>query len=147
MPVYRWQCFDCGLQFDASAPLSQRNEKKPCPECKTLSERAVPESVNGFFNKSVTGPVPQNTGISQLDAHIDRAIGTHARQGWEAHQQREVEKRRTVTESGAEAAHVSKNPDGSYRVMSSNETEVQKRALTIHHMAMRNRKTTKVPPR
>jgi hypothetical protein len=106
----------------------------------------VPESVTGFFNKSVTGPVPQNTGISQLDTHIDRAIGTHAHQGWEAHQQREVDKRKTFAHQGVHRAPLSKNPDGSYRVMSANETEVQRRALNIHDLAMQNRKVAKGPP-
>ena len=101
----------------------------------------MPEGVNGFFNKDVTGPVPQNTGIAGLDAHVDRVIGAHAKQGWEAHDKRAAEKRKTL--GGVEnpgAKELAKNPDGTYRVMSAEEQAAHGRVLTIHNMAMEHRK-------
>lgn len=142
MPSYRYQC-DCGVQFEKSVPLSKRQELQSCPECNTPSKQIVPASVDGFFNKEVTGPVPQNTGISQLDVHIDRVIGTHARQGWETHNQRVSEK--SKIQVGGQP--LSKNPDGSYRVMKPEEQAVQERALTIHKMAMDKFLPVKKPSR
>lgn len=106
----------------------------------------MPEGVNGFFNKEVTGPGPQNTGISGLDAHIDRVIGAHAKQGWEEHGKRAAEKTKLLAQPEAEGKALSRNPDGSYRVMESEEAAVQKRALTIHNMAMERRKADKDSP-
>jgi len=146
LPSYRWQCFECGFQFEARVPISKRNEKYPCPECESPCECLVPEGINGFFNKDVTGPVPQNTGISGLDAHIDRVIGTHAKQGWEAHDRRDMVKREALADLPPEEAgkkELAKNPDGSYRVMSPEEQAAHGRVLTIHNMAMKHRKSSK----
>jgi putative FmdB family regulatory protein len=116
--MYRFQCFECGFQFDANAPMSERHEKKPCPSCGSESERLMPDGVNGFFEQDVTGPVPQNTGISQIDADIDRTIGASAKKGC----------------------------DGSYRPMEDGERAVQARALNIHDLAMKQRSAKNKPP-
>ena len=146
MPIYRWQCFKCGLQFDAGVPISKRHEKQPCPECKAPSERAMPDKVEGFFDKKVTGPGPQNTGLSQLDAHIDRTIGAHAKQGWDAQLKRLQDKRKVMAKTGASGEKLSKNLDGSYRVLDENEHGVHDRALKIHNLAMKKAMGHEDPP-
>jgi putative FmdB family regulatory protein len=144
--MYRFQCFECGFQFDANAPMSERHEKKPCPSCGSESERLMPDGVNGFFEQDVTGPVPQNTGISQIDADIDRTIGASAKKGWDAHKKRVEEKRRVQAQPEAEGKPLSRNPDGSYRPMEDGERAVQARALNIHDLAMKQRSAKNKPP-
>lgn len=129
--------------------MSKRDEKHPCPECESPSQILMPEAVNGFFNKGVTGPGPQNTGLSGLDAHIDRVIGTHAKQGWEAHDQRNADKRKALSGIPSEEAgakELAKNPDGSYRVMTPEEQAAHGRVLTINNLAMEHRKAKTDPP-
>lgn len=136
MPVYRYQCHECGLQFELACPVSSRDKEQPCLSCDEMTKRMMPEGVNGFFNKDVTGPIPQNTGISGLDAHIDRTIGASAQKGWEAQNKREQEKRRILARSENEGKTLSRNPDGSYRPMGIEERQVQARAHNIHEQAM-----------
>lgn len=140
MPRYDFQCFECGVQFEALLPMSRSQEPQHCPSCETPAERMMPDDVSGHFNKSVTGPVPQNTGISQLDAHIDRTIGTSAKQGWDEHNRRVQEKRKILSRPENKGTTLSRNPDGSYRPLTLEERKVQARALNIHEAAMNRRK-------
>lgn len=96
----------------------------------------MPSNVHGVFHQPVTGPGPQNTGIASLDVHIDRVIGQSAAQGWEQVEQRVKEKRQLVAE-GAPADAISRNPDGSYRVMAPEERGVFQRANQINDKANR----------
>ena len=89
-----------------------------------------------MFVQEVTGPVPQNTGLSQLDANIDRAIGTSARQGWEVHAQRRKDKTAVLqAHPGKQNTDLSLMPDGSYRVLTSEEKAVTDRAHAINSQA------------
>ena len=138
MPVYIYQC-DCGLRFEASASMKNYKLPKPCPSCGKQAQRHLPEDVNGVFNQDLTGPVPQNTGVSQLDAHIDRVIGQSARKGWEVHNQRVSDKRQILRENPNVTGYdLSKNPDGSYKVLAPEERKVHERANSINSLAMKN---------
>ena len=135
MPIYGFQC-GCGLRFDAAAPMKDNMKPKTCPDCGKEAPRALPKDVQGVFNQPVTGPVPQNTGVSQVDANIDRAIGRSAREGWQVQEQRTAEKRVIAEESGARGPDLSRNPDGSYRVLPKEERAIHARAVTINHLAL-----------
>lgn len=132
MPTYVFQC-QCGLRFEASKGASKHSEPAKCASCGKMASRAMPSELNGVFNQTVDGPKPQNTGIHSLDAHIDRVIGQHAKQGWEAEDARRREKRRVLNHTpGAKTADLSLQPDGSYRVRKPEEKAVHDRAVTIH---------------
>jgi len=130
--------------------MTDSMSQKECPDCGQMAGRAVPESVEGNFDHDVSGPVPQNTGISQIDAIADRAIGKSARKGWEVADKRVQDKRRVLAGSEATGHDLSRNPDGSYRVMTPEEKGVHERSQEIHSKAMtellKKRKKAKAAP-
>lgn len=136
MPIYTYQCEECGLQFEGHTSMAKREDPRACPECGTSAKRTVPEEVSGHFNHEVSGPVPQNTGIAGLDADYDRVIAQHAQQGWSVIDQRVREKRRIMASEGVPGEQLSRNLDGSYRTMSPDEHSTLERGLAIHHAAM-----------
>ena len=135
MPMYSYQC-NCGVRFDSSAPAAKHKDPKLCPDCGKPAARMMPTDVSGTFNQAVSGPVPQNTGISALDAHIDRVIGQSAKQGWEEMDKIRAEKRRTLRQNpGAKTEDLSRNLDGSYRVKPKDEKAFHERAVKINDLA------------
>jgi putative FmdB family regulatory protein len=137
VPLYEFLCSSCGLKFDGRAPLKDSSKAKPCPACQTEAAPLVPSSVQGHFTKSVTGPNPQNTGIHDLDTHIDRVIGQSAKQGWDVAESRTRDKKEVLTQHPEVDGHsLSKNLDGSYRVMTPEERAVHDRSQAIHGAAM-----------
>ena len=140
MPLYTYQC-KCGVRFEATGSMKEADKPSKCPDCEALAPRHLPEDVSGVFRQDVTGPVPQNTGVAQLDAHIDRVIGKSAEQGWALHEERQGQKK-AVLEQDPEAtpAHISRNPDGTYRTLTDEEAGVHHRANAINAKAMEARK-------
>jgi hypothetical protein len=127
------------MRFENSNTIANHKEPKPCPSCGKMAPRHLPDGVNSAFNQTVTGPVPQNTGISQLDAHIDRVIGESAKQGWEVQNQRLVDKREVIKNNpGVTGYDLSKNPDGSYKVLKPEERGVHERANAINSLAIKS---------
>jgi len=106
----------------------------------------IPEDVTGSFHQDVSGPVPQNTGVSQYDLEADRAIGASAQQGWEVADQR-LQEKRTILGHHPEASgyDLSRNPDGTYRVLTAEERAVHDRALAINDKAMNQDKEEEPP--
>lgn len=136
IPTYEFQC-QCGLRFDGQAKLADRTKSKECPSCNAKAPPVVPSQVQGHFNHDVTGPGPQNTGIQGLDAHIDRVIGQSAKQGRVIIDQRVREKKEILADNPGVTGHdLSKNPDGSYRILSPEERGVHDRSKAIHGTAM-----------
>ena len=136
MPNYSFQC-ECGIQFNAAVSIKKATEPHPCPECKLPASRILPKDVNGLFNQTANGPGPQNTGVASFDAHVDRVIGSSARQGWDQAEARKREKAKTLADTGAPASALSRNPDGSYRVMTPEERGVSDRAIRLNDEASR----------
>lgn len=136
MPTYDFQC-DCGVQFEASAKMSERTQPKPCPRCGLNAKPVLPATVQGHFRKEVTGPVPQNTGIHDLDTHIDRVIGQSAAQGRAVIEERVRRKREVLQDNPGVSGHdLSRTPDGDYRVLKPEERGVHDRAQAINGAAM-----------
>ena len=112
--------------------MSKRNDPHKC-ERGVVAARLPPATVAGHFTKTVTGPVPQNTGIAGLDAHIDRVIGQSAAQGREVLHERHRDKQQVLDDNpGASGHDLSRNPDGSYRVMTIAERAAHARSQAIH---------------
>jgi len=134
MPTYEYQC-DCGVQFEGRNPLAKRDQPKPCPDCSKPSNPMPPSTVQGHFTKSVTGAGPQNTGIQGLDAHIDRTIGQSSKQGWDVAEQRKRAKEAILSGTNADGHDISKNLDGTYRIMKPEERAAHERSQKIHQAA------------
>jgi putative FmdB family regulatory protein len=143
--MYTFQCA-CGVRFEAHAAMKDHQQPKPCPDCGKAAPRVLPTEVNGVFNQQVTGPVPQNTGISALDVHIDRVIGQSSKQGWDYHERRARYKKSVLqNHPGKTPEDLSRNPDGSYRVLQPAERAVHERANEINHQALTTLKPPKKP--
>jgi len=136
MPIYAYQCM-CGLRFEQSVKFADREKPYPCHSCGDPAERLMPETVSGVFVKNVSGPVPQNTGLSAYDAHVDRVIGKSAAQGWEVQERRVADKREFLRDNpDAEGYDLTQNPDGSWSKLTKNQRAFTERANTINSMAM-----------
>ena len=137
MPIYQFLC-KCGVQFEGSNPVSKHSNPKPCPDCGEMAARMMPTTVTGHFNHVVDGPGPQNTGIHDLDSHIDRVIGTSANQNLETMLHRsEVKKRMLLNNPGTEGKDLSRNLDGTYRVMKPEERGAHDRVLDFNTKALK----------
>lgn len=134
MPTYTYQCA-CGVQFDQRAPIADRRKAKSCPSCGEEAPPIPPATVSGQFTKSVTGPMPQNTGIHDLDTHIDRVIGQSSAQGWDVAEARKRQKEEVMASAGVDGHQLSRQPDGSYGVLRPEERAVHERAQKIHQKA------------
>ena len=142
MPLYAYQC-DCGVRFETSGKMAESMKPAPCPNCGAESQRIVPDDIGGIFKVGVTGPVPQNTGIAQLDAHIDRVIGASAETGWTIHSDRIAAKKKILADNpGADGKDITENPDGSFGILSENERSIRDRAQTINNLAIESLKQT-----
>lgn len=135
MPVYNFQC-SCGVLFERKLSLSKRDKKISCPACNAKISRQMTSDVAGQFQHEVGLPVPQNTGVSDIDAHIDRVIGASAKKGWEFQDDRLKEKRTVALEAGVSTADLSQNPDGSWVVMDPFTKRVQENARLTNAKAM-----------
>ena len=142
MPKYRYQC-DCGVQFEAKNSVSNHKEPKPCPDCGEKAARMMPRAVEGHFNKTVDGPGPQNTGIHDLDTHIDRVIGQSAAQGMAAIEARQKAKREFLRDNPTvDPKNLARTPDGQLAVNKPEEQDFAVRANRINSLAMKDRKAT-----
>lgn len=142
MPQYLFQC-ECGIRFEASASIKDHAKPQPCPGCHALAPQFVPGDIHGGFDLPVTGPVPQNTGATSVDTDYDRAIGTSAKQGWKVQERRHQEKVEIIQANGVEGSDLSRNPDGSYRILDPLEKGFFERGNAVNAEAMRIRKTLK----
>jgi putative FmdB family regulatory protein len=144
MPTYDYQCKNCGLRFESFLSISEYEKPQECPSCNTLSERWIPESVSSVFNVDVQSIAPQNTGISELDLHIDRVIGAHAQKGWENIKRRVADKRALLNNTpDSDPYAIVRNRDGSYRLMPTEEKEKHTQAQNVNKKVMKTIKQKK----
>lgn len=97
MPIFEYQCEECGVQFEKLyKSISTAPEGRiPCPECGEVAKKLV-SAANHSFSHIPTGPFPQNTGVSQIDHNYDRVIGRDAEQKWAAIEKRNAGKDRII---------------------------------------------------
>ncbi len=96
MPLYKYQCFECGLEFEELRPASKR-EECPCPSCSIMAKKLISSGSFQFQHKP-TGPIPQNTGVASVDYNYDKVIGRDAAQKWEKIEERRSQKLRFLEE-------------------------------------------------
>ena len=49
MPFYDLKCADCGVEFNASATITERTEKLiPCPKCRSTYLKAVYKGASAY---------------------------------------------------------------------------------------------------
>jgi len=135
MPIYEFQC-PCGIRFEAEASMKDNQKPHPCPDCGALAPRWVPRDVAGTFNVKTKGMTPQNTGIHSMDTNWDRTIGKDSEDKWIEFGRHYKDKEAFMRANGVGRSDISRNPDGTYRVLRPEEKAIHKRALDINEKAM-----------
>jgi putative FmdB family regulatory protein len=123
VPVYEYQCYACGLRFDRLRKMSESDAPQPCIECGTDARKLVSAANHAFVHGAgqTRGMAPPNTGTSD-DWNYDKVIGRDAARRWEGFAQRQDRKRQVLRDNpGTTGYDLSRNPDGSYRVMRPDE--------------------------
>lgn len=126
MPKFTYLC-NCGVEFQKWMTADKQSIPQSCPSCKSKANVKPPSDFGGaVYNKEVSGPIPQNTGLHDLDTHIDRVIGQSAKQGWGVIEQRYRDKVAMLKDNGIDGDSIKRNPDGSYGVLKPEEKEMYK---------------------
>jgi putative FmdB family regulatory protein len=70
MPIYEYQCSDCGGHFEIMAPRSRREERPTCTECAGRNTKRV---MSSFSARSRT-----NSGSRRSGFQPDKRVGASA---------------------------------------------------------------------
>lgn len=138
MPLYRYQCDECGLRFDARVSTAHSTDPYPCLGCQTLANRLVPETMTSTYNPKGDGTIrPQNTGVNSYDANVDRVIGDHAKGSYEQISKRHARKREIIRDNPGISGHdLSRTDDNDYRILNTSERQAAETARNLHNSAM-----------
>ena len=58
MPLYEFSCDACGLRFDASKRISERNDDEPCEKCHKPAKRVLTSFAVGGSASAPMTPQP-----------------------------------------------------------------------------------------
>ena len=124
VPIYKYQCYECGLEFEEIRPANKR-EECPCPSCSELAQKLV-SAGNFTFKHNPTGIHPQNTGVASIDYDFDKTIGRDSEQKWRKIEDRRAEKIKHLEDeikSGKNVGmeHLTPNADGGFRTLTGSE--------------------------
>jgi len=134
MPLYEFQCFECGLKFEKFAKA--KDQEKEC-QCGSMAKRQQTGSFSFSFNQTIRDPVPQNTGVASIDHHIDRVIGKSAEMSWAAIESRNSDKREVMRDYQLDSKHaIGIDPEGHYRPITSQEIQASTVARNLNNKAM-----------
>lgn len=135
MPIYDFLC-KCGRLEEAFVKSSVTEH--PCPSCGGMAQRQLSAGVQvEYQNNTKTSLAPQQTGVSELDMKVDRVVREDARQKWDVIEARADYKRKVLAEhDGATMADLSRQDDGTYRVMSQRERQAAEMGRGINNSAM-----------
>lgn len=107
-------------------------------QCGQMADRMVPENVSVAFSARVKGMGPQDTGVASIDHDVDRVIGEDARQKWNGIRQRVKDKIQVIQSNpGSTGFDLSRQTDGTYRVMDPEERKAAELGRKVHADAMR----------
>ena len=136
MPIFKYHCSSCGLQFGAMQPTQGAKESLPCKRCRSGASRQLSAASFKFAHRP-DGPAPQNTGASSVDLDVDVVIGRSAAQNLAEFQRRQDYKRRVISANHTTGDHLSRLDDGEYFVMSEQERVAAKKARLKNQDAMK----------
>jgi len=136
MPIYDYQCGECGLRFEQRKDHYAEKGLAKCSCCGGLSEMVMPTDVNFTISTQTEGMAPQNTGYSGVDTNVDRVIGQDAEKRWTSIEERNAHKRGLLEGTDKTKKDLSRTPDGDYRVMSAEEKGASEKANLINNVAM-----------
>jgi putative FmdB family regulatory protein len=98
MPVYEFQCDDCGLRFEKLFRSVSSDPEAPCGACGKSARKLVSAAAFKFAHVPVGGPRPQNTGVHSIDHNADLVIGRDAERRWKIADERKAHKEKVARE-------------------------------------------------
>lgn len=116
MPLFNFQCYNCGLQFDSFC----KKEEIYTTKCKSCSEISKPIlKGNSFsFDENIKSPLPQNTGVSSIDHDFDRVIAEDSYKKWKIINKRNIQKHKLLGKKpNLDGENIQLMPDGEYVVV------------------------------
>ncbi len=130
MPIYEYQCGECGLQAEKIwSRISIAKDTIPCPECSTDMKKQVSAANHRFVHPAsqTRGMAPPNTGTSD-DWKMDKAIGRDAEKKWGIIEKRGTVKDTAIRDARKEGLAVNRSQlvpkldgSGEYRVIKEKE--------------------------
>lgn len=112
MPLYKFQCYECGYSFEKICKKSTKVFE--CNECNALAQRKD-EAPTVAFKADTEGMGPQNTGISAWDHDYDRAIAEDSFKKWRIIKERYLIKKELLSNNpGSKGEQIQRTPDGEY---------------------------------
>lgn len=115
MPVFRYQCGSCGLNFSARVANAANSMK--CESCGEPSDRTLPRGISVTSSVVTDGLSTPMSGISAHDYQIDRIIGEDSAAKWKTISARQKAKRDVIEATGKTGYDLTKKFDGSYGIM------------------------------
>lgn len=142
MPIFKFQCSDCGLRFEAMQPTEGAKDALACKRCGEPASRQLSAASFKFAHRP-DAPGPQNTGASSVDHDLDVIIGRSAAQNLNEFQRRQDYKRRVIAANETTGDNLSRLEDGEYFVMTEPERVSAKKARLVNQEAMQRIKAWK----
>ena len=136
MPIFKYQCSDCGLQFGSMQSKKAVKETVPCKKCGETASRQVSAPSFTFAHRP-GAPGPQNTGATTVDHDVDVVIGRSAKANLREYQRRQDHKRRVISANETTGDHLSRLDGGDYFVMTDEQRVAAKKARLQSQEAMR----------
>jgi hypothetical protein len=113
----------------------------PCTECGKEVTRSLPKTVNAAVSGG-GADLRRDTGLSGVDYNFDRAVGESSKKNWKGISMRQRDKIDLVQSQGVTGWDLSRNPDGSYRVMKPEERAASERSREFHFKVVKHGKDT-----
>jgi putative FmdB family regulatory protein len=116
MPVFRYECSKCGLQFDRLTSKVGGEPEVPCLNCNEASKKLISKV---SFNYNSTRP-QGDTGVHDVDYPVvDKAVGRSAETRWLRFKERrnvEDTARKTYGTEYLGKVHIDEKTDEYYKV-------------------------------
>lgn len=124
MPVFRYQCVSCGLNFSARVPNATSEAKCACG---VPARKELPRGVSVTTSVTTSGLSSPDSGLSAHDYEIDRIVGADAKSKWGSISSRQKEKIQVLQTNGVTGFDLTKKPDGSYGVLTPQQRAASER--------------------
>ena len=127
MPIFAYQCHQCGLQFDklwkTQASAVEAGTTFPCKECGAEAQKMV-SAANFGFNQAVV-------------------IGRDAAAKWKVISDRQAAKQQVISNNDVSGHDLRRTSDNEYVVMPEHERGMSERARSLHTEALKRIETAK----
>jgi putative FmdB family regulatory protein len=148
LPIYEYECNDCGLRFEKMRKMAESADPTPCPGCGVPDAKKLVSPTNfAFAHKVEGGPRPQNTGIHSIDYNVDRVIGRDAEQRWKTIGERAKHKDGVVQDARKSGQlvtrdHLTRTVDGTYRTLTESERTAANQGRELFRQAQKSVETS-----